>query len=459
VTVGGGPLAYGATLRFEETTTGESFWVGVDSDGLIDYGTSQIPIAPGNYRIYYTKRSGGGWTTEPWNEQRPLTTINLATSQALALDVPRIYIGGTVTVGGGPLAYGATLRFEETTTGESFWVGVDSDGLINYGTSPVPIAPGNYRIYYTKRSGGGWTTEPWNEGRLLTTINLTTSQQLALDVPRVYIGGTVKVAGGALAYGATLRFEETTTGDSFLVGIDSDGLIDYGTSQIPIAPGNYRIYYTKRSGGGWSTEPWNEGRLLTTMNLTTSQQLALDVPRVYVGGTVKVAGGPLAYGATLRFEEVTTGGSFLVGIDSDGLIDYGTSQIPIAPGNYNIYYGKRSGGGWTTEPWNEMHLLSTVDLTTSKQLALDVPRRTLTGTVTVGGGALAYGATLRLENAFEDSDSFLIGVDSDGAIDYGTSPIPLAPGSYRTFYSKRSGGGWTTEPWNENRPLGCFTIP
>jgi len=459
VTLAGGALAYGATLRFEDTTTNDTFTVGVDANGLIEEAGGPVPIAPGTYRIYYSKRGGGGWATEPWNSNRLLATVNLTANQTLALDVPRVFVAGTVTLAGGALTYGATLRFEDTTTSDTFTVGVDANGLIEEAGGPVPIAPGSYRIYYSKRGGGGWTTEPWNSDRLLATVNLAANQTLALDVPRVYIGGAVTVAGGPLAYGATLRFVETTTEDSFTVGVNANGLIEEAGGPVPIAPGNYRIYYSKRGGGGWTTEPWNSNRLLATVNLTANQTLALDVPRVYIGGTVTVAGGPLAYGATLRFVETTTEDSFTVGVDANGLIEEAGGPIPIAPGSYRIYYSKRGGGGWTTEPWNSNRLLATVNLTANQELALDVPRRTLTGTVTLAGGALSYGASLQFANAFDDNDAFSVGVAADGQLREGTSPIPLAPGSYRILYSKRGGGGWSTEPWNTARPLGCYTIP
>ena len=176
----------------------------------------------------------------------------------------------------------------------------------------------------------------------------------------------------------------------------------------------------------------------------------LDVPRVYVSGTVTLDGGAFAYGAVLRFVETTSNDSFTIYTDADGVID----QTPVAPGTYRVYYSKRSGGGWATEPWNEQRPLGTVVLTTTTQIALDVPRVYLSGAVTLAGGAFAYGAVLHFDEALTD-DSITVYLDADGQID----PTPVSPGSYRVLYSKRSGGGWATEPWNDARPLGCYVIP
>jgi hypothetical protein len=211
--------------------------------------------------VFYRQRSGGGFATQPFNTHRLLTTMTITGDTLVALDVPRAYLRGAITIGGAPPEYGAVLVFEDAATGDAFSVTVGASGAFASpsGGSSVPVAPGTYKVFYRQRSGGGHATQPFNTHRLLTTMTITGDTLVALDVPRAYLTAAITIGGGAPEYGAVLVFEDTGSDDAFSTTVSASGAFasPSGGTIVPVARGTYQVFYRQRAGGGYATQPFN----------------------------------------------------------------------------------------------------------------------------------------------------------------------------------------------------------
>lgn len=244
-----------------------------------------------------------------------------------------------------------------------------------------------------------------------------------IDLMPTELSGQITIQGATGATGSAALDLRTAAGDrAALATITSGGSI----IQL-VLPGTYDIYYrlTKAAPG------------LPVNQLARVQSAAVIGP---VAQTLDIT-----VGATPVSVALTSNGSTTPGFAGDSIhlrtadgddAPLGISATPVVPGTYDVYYVPTS---FTSGPINRSARLQSgyVVGASAQTLSIDVPRTTISGTLTLNGSktaptgvaATAYG--LGLKNAAGDGGSI--------AAQLGAYTASVIPGTYDVYGFVASG--------------------
>jgi hypothetical protein len=340
------------------------------------------------------------------------------------------------------------MVFHKTAAGD-----VARIAMANTGSYAARVVPGTYELFFT---GTEDVYSVANQNtRLRTGVVVAAGGTTVLDVqvPSAAITGTLRLDGvPPEATDSVHLLLRNAAGDYAPIPWSIDGRYS-----MRAVPGTYDLYYSKdnRSPAGSPTNQLARLRAGVVVASGATTVLDIDVTSSLVTGAVTINGVPAAAG-------VNSGMFTLRSTDGDraqiASLTSATYASRVVPGTYDLYYTRlASPGNTTTEaPHNHAARLRAgivIAPGATTNLDIDIPSKTVTGTITVNGttaGAGDYGR-LMLQNAAGDFAPF-------ASTNAGTYTARLLPGTYDLFFSNAGSVGDTT-PMNTLSRLRCFTVP
>lgn len=227
--------------------SGDATSVPLETSGPINYVLS---VMPGEYTISYTGNAGlcdGVKAPAMPCSGGPLTTLKLADTGVLDLDVPAVKVSGKLTRNGAALPNQPTDRGSVVFAAESgaaVAVPLGTDALADYA---LTLLPAKYDVVYTA-AGGECMVAPDNlmpcgGGRLLSGVALAMDGVLDLDVKAISITGNVTHAGAALpdlmmSRGGLRWRRADGTGTGLSIDLETEGAKLY---EAVIVPGRWIV--------------------------------------------------------------------------------------------------------------------------------------------------------------------------------------------------------------------------
>lgn len=395
------PAASGSrgALVFTHRASRTAVSVPLPAGGPGQYG---VALAPGVYDLAYA--ANPAWCVAAQPSPVPCTGgpllqgVSLTTDGALDVDLPAVTVSGRVTLNG------ADLPSQSTSRGQLAFLRQDgtpaftrSLGTTGAATYQVMLLRGAYTVGYQPEGtcdGRVAPRLPCNSG-VLATSDFTASGSLDVDLRTISLSGRVTVRGadlpaatgsrGALVFGLQ-------GGTSASVPLATSGAVTYA---LTLMPGTYTVGFAGNpqlcDAATAPPVPCNSGPL-TTVALTASGALDLDVPLVKVSGAVTLDGAafPSATVARGRLGFTLGQGSTLTS-RSLGTAGGALYQVSLLPGAYGLSFvaNPASCDGKTVPRVPcASGLLSTATLSADGALDVDLPSVVVTGQVTLQGQAL-----------------------------------------------------------------------
>jgi hypothetical protein len=293
-----------------------------------------IVVVPDTYEVVYRHESG---THLPLNRRAPLGDIDTGSVTQADIDVPRIHLDGSLTIGGGtPPAseFDDGVLWLSTSAGDEVALGNTHD--LGYS---VALVPGTYDVYYAQESGGGGV--PQNKGaRLQAGVAIPASTTLDLDVDAVAISGAFTISGAAPPASAYANgrvwLRDRDTGDAILLGLTHE----QGYAAL-VVPGEYDLVYSEETGG--DGVPANQSAALGTVVVAAPMSLDVEIPAVTISGVSTLHGDPTpdtpSDGGQLYLRTAAGDAVYL------GTTWAGTHGANVVAGTYGVHY--RASGSVT----------------------------------------------------------------------------------------------------------------
>lgn len=346
VTVNGAAIADGAvdrgSLRFDPANAVDGGGLVVapfGAAGAINYTTS---LVAGDYAVALVAnpaQCAGEVPPTPCVGGPVLASVDLTSSGVLDVDIPRIEVGGAVTLAGGALPDEPGDRGAVTFArdgGDAVAVALGGAGPIDY---VLGLLPGAYAITYTANPGlcdGVVAPAMPCAGGTLETLELAASGTLDLDIPVVEVAGAVTLKGAALPDQAIDR------GSVVFAGADGATLsVALGTGAFDgyaatLMPGTYDVQYVSAPGCVGAPDdamPCGGGRLAAGVSLTSDGVLDVDIPAIAISGLVTYAGASLpdlaASRGALRWTRADGAGEGpTIDLGSAGSVQYAVVVVP-----------------------------------------------------------------------------------------------------------------------------------
>jgi hypothetical protein len=277
--------------------------------------------------------------------------------------------------------------------------------------------------------------------RLMTGLNVTSSQTLDIDVPEITLSPKLTVNG--------IGGPPAEMGGRFVLRHDGDeAFVDFptGTMGYPakVIPGVYDVYYVFLGSGDTTTLRNTSVLLQSAVSLTASQPFVYDAGGVMVTGNVTVNG---AVG--------TGGGVYLQEANGDQVFIQATSaNVPfhalIHPGTFDAYYSDLLPNTAGIVENTHYTFKRGVVISGATSLNFDVPATLLTGSLTAGGmhETIDWGQII-----LRAGDSAVLGTTADAH--YSTL---IGPGAYDLYYHSTDNNAGSVVA-NTNARLGCVVVP
>ncbi len=353
LTVTGGASNVGVTITLD--TTGIDYTAVTTTGG--DYTISDIPYGTsGNITASMT----GYHQT---NTVAVASMTDNVSGKDPALAINQYTVTGTLTVTGGASNAGVTITFYPIGVSYYFTSVTRADGvyvmIVPYGTS------GNITVSMT----GYHQT---NAVSVASVTDNVSGKDPALAIDLYTVSGTLTVTGGASAGGVTVSlgaYSTTTVAGGTYTITD----VPYGTS------GNITASIT----GYHQT---NTVAVASMTDNVSGKDPTLTINLYTVSGTLTVTGGASNVGVTITLD--TTGIDYTAVTTTGG--DYTISDIPY--GTSGTIKASITGYHQT----NTVAVASVTDNVSGKDPALAINLYTVSGTLTVTGGASAGGVTVSL---------------------------------------------------------------
>ena len=458
VTVNGldpGPSAGGGsrgTLIFKLAGSNKTVSVDLGTSGPATY---QVFLFAGNYTIELDNSMDCPDGPFPCGTTVLRRGLTLSTDGNLDLDVAStasFEITGHVTVNGagmGPSGTGWERGRLVFMSEEGGFASADL-GVSGPATYRVTLGPGDYEIYVENDSDCPDGAIPCQRKVLYTELPINGPGVLDLDLQVIEIMGAVTVNG--LAMGPSASGGERAD----IVFDDGDDRVTTGLGHSGAATYNLRLY-----AGTYDVKVRNSSDCPTTglppvpcqtrtlrygLQLTGPGTLDLDLEVIEVSGAVTVNGAAMGSSATggvrgrILFE------------DDEGRVEHGLGhsgpamyRVALFSGAYDVKvdnYTDCPASDTPAIPCQERVLRSGLSLLGSGTLDLDLLVVTVSGQVTVNGGAMGNSVTgsERGRLLFEDSEGEVsIGLGHSGPATY---MLSLYQGTYEVTFENTSDCPW-----------------
>ncbi len=364
----------------------------------------------------------------------------LTTDGVLDLDLKMVTITGAVHLNGGALPSEAGSRgsviFTEKKTGSSASVPLRTSGPINYALS---LAPGIYDVSFAANAvlcaGASTPQMPCTGGPLLKDVSLTADGALDVDIRSVSVSGNVTLNGQALPAQSSSRGRLSFG----IKGGSAATTRDFGSSgtfryAMTLLAGSYEVSYLPSGACDGKSSPAMpcNGGVVSTIVLSSSGALDVDLQAIKVNGAITVNGAALPSTASARGQmsfALESGTEAAFSLRSSGAVTY---ALTLLAGSYDIrFLGNAALCDGTTAPGMPCNggSLRKIALTSSGTLDLDIPMVKVSGSVTVDGSPVPSAAAERgrISFALEQGVPLSLAMRSSGAVRYAVS---LLPGQY-----------------------------
>lgn len=417
---------------------------------LSDDGSYTALVIAGTYDAYY---SGGASAAIPRNyftKVRSGVVVDGGKTLSLDVDVPATTVTVSLTVNGAPATNQAALTLRHASAQDPDQVALDQTAP-GKNTHFASVIPGNrYDLYYAGLEVGPNVLLN-TQAVIKTGIDIGSAPvSLNVDVAATVVSGKVTLNGAPLSLTDGSLYLRTAAGDQLpLVAND-------GSYSALVVPGTYDLYFdsgfAQIAGLPASTLKLQSGVVIGASPVSLDIEIPKPTP---VSGKITMNGAPIN-GSPQYYLSISDGvnsGQTLAAAPPGG--SYSTL---VFPGTYNLSYQAPTDAG--DLPSNFSVRLKTGIVVGASPLVLDVdiPRATLSGTVTLNGVVRSDSLT-DLEGAgftlrFPDKSGTTRIANRLGAD--GAYTAFLVPGRYELSYTTNgSGHGF---PSNQNLSLGCLLV-
>jgi hypothetical protein len=358
-----------AEFYLEDVSDGERIPLGNSHQA-----SGPILILPGVYNVIYSHQNG---SNVPQNQDAIVkAAVTIDVDQVLEVDVPAVTLTSTYTINGEPFPvsqYTTTLfSLRNPDSGDTVELGYSHDQYHS-----TMVISGVYDVVYAHTRG---TEIPQNKDAVVMSgIDISSRRALPIDVPTVTLTSSYSLDGEPFPESqytkAFFSLRTPGSGDTVALGDSNDQ-----SHSTVVIPGVYDVVYEHTQGSGI---PQNKDAVVMSgVDISSSQDLVIDVPAVTLTSSYTMNGEPFPISQYVR--------AFfsLRNPDSDDTVALGDSNDQshstlIIPGVYDVVYAHTQG---SEIPQNkDAIVMSVVDISSSQDLAIDVPAVTLTSSYSLDG--------------------------------------------------------------------------
>jgi len=385
-----------------------------------------IIILPGIYNVIYSHQNGSG---VPQNQDAIVkAAVTIDVDQVLEVDVPAVTLRSTYSLNGEPFSVSqytkAFFSLRNPDSGDTVELGYSNDQYHS-----TMIVSGVYDVVYTHTIG---TEIPQNKDAIvMSDVDISSRRALPIDVPAVTLTSSYTMNGAPFPESQYTRaffsLRNPDSGDTIALGYSND---QYHSTLL--IPGVYDVIYVHTQG---SVIPQNQDAIvMSDVNISSSQALAIDVPAVTWTSSYTMNGAPFPE------SQYTKAFLSLRNQDSEDTVALGYSNdeyhnTMIIPGVYDVNYTHTIG---SEIPQNEDAIvMSDVNINSSQALAIDVPAVTLTSSYTMNGDPFPESQYVRAFFSLRNQDS-----EDTVALGYSNDQYHstlIIPGVYNVTYAHTQG--------------------
>jgi len=373
-------------------------------------------------------------------------------------DVHLVTVSGVVTAAGAALpdSPGAGARgdvyFHERITGDYRAMSVGETGA---GTFSGLMFAGTYDVWFVPRAAALPGFPSSVAALLARNVTIAGPTTVAYDLPPLAtVSGTVTVAGAplplpddpTLGFRRLIFFRDRRSDrvQSFGVG----GPSGPGTFTATVFAGNYDVTFENISNAPIGSVPQGQSRLATNVAIAGDRTMVFDAPIAAVSGRLTLGGAQLpdspglASRGTVILHETLSGLTHELPIAGTGP---GTFSGTVFAGGYSVTLKTDASDGLRRLPIGaERRLATDIEISGNRSLVYDLSLATVSGTVTLGGAALAdaggpRGAIDLYDERTGSSQSLTVS-ETGPAIFAGLVFTGTYDVSYRTLYDGVPGG-------------------
>jgi hypothetical protein len=447
------------------TPTGAAGSGGSGASGRGGSGTVGVAGAAGVTGIAGTGLAGttgvgGGAGTAVTGAGGAGTTVacsfpTLAQSRSHDWDVHVATVSGMITLGFAPLPdslFGAsrgTVVMRENVTGD---VRVLQLGLTGPAVFSTTVFAGTYDITFS--AGFGFPGE--GSIRLATNVTIAGNRAFAFNLTTVTVSGTLTLHPEPPEFqdrGSIVLRDRVTGGDIWLPVSPSGP----GTFSATVLPGTYDVRYQTNGPSSGNDIPFGQPQLASAVAITANRTLAYDLTAATVTGTLTLAGAALPdspgvpdRGAVVLRDRLS-GDEISLPVGATGP---GSFSGRVFPGTYDVRFETPPLDALVGLPIGARTLLAeNVAISSSRDLSHDLGLATVSGTVTLGGAAMADWGASRGDVVFVDrvaGDSRVFPISDLGPATFSGT---VFRGSYDVVFRSAAGRDGVGLPSRSSAPV------
>ena len=291
-------------------------------------------IIAGVYDVIYGHAQG---SEIPQNKDAIVeAALTIDADQVLDIAVSSVGISPRFTLNGKPFSTSvyssAEFYLEDISGGERIPL-----GNTHQASEPILILPGVYNVIYSHQNGSG---VPQNQDAIVeAAVTIDADQVLEVDVPAVTLTSSYSLNGEPFSESQYVRaffsLRNPASGDTVELGYCYEQ-----SHRTAIIPGVYDVNYAYTQG---AEIPQNQDAIvMSDVDISSSQALAIDVPAVSLTSSYSMNGDPFSESQYVR--------AFfsLRNPDSDDAVALGwcyeqSHSTVIIPGVYDVVYAHTQG--------------------------------------------------------------------------------------------------------------------
>ena len=293
-----------------------------------------ILILPGIYNVIYSHQNGSG---VPQNQNAIVKgTVTIDADQVLEIDVPAVTLISSYTMNGEPFSVSQYVRAFFSLRNPDSGDTVELGWCYDQSHSTMIIA-GVYDVIYAHTQG---SEIPQNKDAIvMSDVDISSRRTLPIDVPTVTLRSTYSLNEEPFSVSqytkAFFSLRNPDSGDTVALGDSNDQ-----SHNTVIIPGVYDVIYAHTQG---SEIPQNQDAIvMSAVDISSSQALAIDVPAVTLTSSYTMNGEPFSVSQYVRaffsLRNTDSGDTVALG----WCYDQSHSTV-IIPGVYDVIYAHTQG--------------------------------------------------------------------------------------------------------------------
>jgi hypothetical protein len=433
----------GGYLELRDPVTG-------DTARVADYRSASYRalVHAGTYDVYYVGSTESGLLRNQNMRVRQGVVVGAATT--IDVDLESVQLTGNLTTPRDTVFQHGGFVELRTAAGDRARLGsVYRDGTLST-TYYADVAPGTYDAYYVMPDSDLNSAAVRNEGALFQRdVVVSGDARLDIEVPAIYLTGRFTVNGITARSGGRVYIRNAATGDEAFLGFPNE---DSYTASI--VPGIYDLYYVTLYEDGARDTLRNRDTLLRSgVDLTVSGRFDHDMVAVQLTGMITVGGVELTSG--LGRVSLWRGEQDHAWL---GYVSEGMFRALVLPGVYELVYdGARVPYDQHEGVRNDFFTLrSSVTITGSGTMDIDVPATRIEGRLTVDGTNDVFPRSLFFLRRAGSTDEAFLGEVSGFETSY---TARVRPGVYHLVHTGTGTSSSRDDVRNQRAVLQCVVVP